>query len=192
MPKKPPRRDPIIVYKREEKGLKPFLPKARGGFRFGPPQRPQRPRKPKETKAVVPEKVRFHAASLAEMEALPSPEKEIATACYYLCFLVHETKTSTDLFPLKHNVLEKIFKSGHNCLTVNYVRRGDREIYHLSPEAKKSWETETGGTSIMFGCILPPSAKWSLKKAILTCTISTSSWSRSGFPFISRFTRRPG
>jgi hypothetical protein len=159
MPKKPPRRDPIIVYKREDKGLKPFLPKARGAFRFGAPQRPQRPRKPKETKAVVPEKVRFHAASLAEMEALPSPEKEIATACYYLCFLVHETKTSTDLFPLKHNVLEKIFKSGHNCLTVNYVRRGDREIYHLAPDAKKSWETETGGNKHHVRMYLTPKCK---------------------------------
>lgn len=159
MPKKPPRRDPIIVYKREDKGLKPFLPKSRGAFRFGAPQRPQRPRKPKETKAVVPEKVRFHAASLAEMEALPSPEKEIATACYYLCFLVHETKTSTDLFPLKHNVLEKIFKSGHNCLTVNYVRRGDREIYHLAPDAKKSWETETGGNKHHVRMYLTPKCK---------------------------------
>jgi hypothetical protein len=147
MPKKPPRRDPIIVYKREEKGLKPFLPKNRGGFRFGPsPQRPpQKPKKPKETKAVIPEKVRFHTANLGLIEALPSPEKEIARACYYLCFLVHETKTSAELFPLKHNVLEKVFKSGHGCLTVNYVRRGDREVYHLSAEAKKKWESETNG-----------------------------------------------
>ena len=93
------------------------------------------------------------------MEALPSPEKEIATACYYLCFLVHETKTSTDLFPLKHNVLEKIFKSGHNSLTVNYVRRGDREIYHLSPDAKKSWETETGGNKHHVRMYLTPKCK---------------------------------
>lgn len=143
MPKKPPRRDPIIVYKREDKGLKPFLPKS-PGFRFGAPQRPpQKPRKPKETKPVIPEKVRFHSANLAEIEALPSPDREIARACYFLCFLVHETKTSTDLFPLKHNVLEKIFKSGHGSLTVNYVQRGDREIYHLSPDAKKKWEAET-------------------------------------------------
>jgi hypothetical protein len=143
MPKKPPRRDPIIVYKREDKGLKPFLPKS-PGFRFGAPQRPpQKPRKPKETKPVIPEKVRFHSANLAEIEGLPSPDSEIARACYFLCFLVHETKTSTDLFPLKHNVLEKIFKSGHGCLSVNYVQRGDREIYHLSPEAKKKWEAET-------------------------------------------------
>jgi hypothetical protein len=143
--KPPPRRDPIIVYKREERGLKPFLPKSRG-FRFGAPTPPpQRSKKAKEPKAVVPEKARLHSESVALMDAMPSPEKEIARACYYLCFLVHETKTSTDLFPLKHNVLEKIFKSGHNCLAVNYVRRGDREIYHLSPEAKKKWEAETGG-----------------------------------------------
>jgi hypothetical protein len=160
MPKKPPRRDPIIVYKREDRGLKPFLPKARGGFRFGPPQRPhQKPRKPKETKAVVPEKVRFHTANLEEIEALATPEKEIATACYYLCFLVHETKTSTDLFPLKHNVLEKIFKSGHHCLTVSYVRRGDREIYQLSPDAKKAWETETGGNKHHVRMYLTPKCK---------------------------------
>ena len=144
MPKKPPRRDPIIVYKREDRGLKPFLPKNRG-FRFGglqPPQ--QKSKKAKETKAVVPEKVRFHTANLELIEAMPSPEKEIARACYFLCFLVHETKTSSELFPLKHNVLEKIFKSGHGCLSVNYVRRGDKEVYHLSADARKKWESETG------------------------------------------------
>lgn len=145
MAKKPPRRDPIIVYKREERGLKPFLPKTRG-FRFGvPTQGPPRAKKVKEAKVVIPEKVRVHSENLALMGSMPSPEQEIALACYYLCFLVHETKTTADLFPLKHNVLEKIFRSTHNCLTVNYVRRGDREIYHLSPEAKKKWEAETGG-----------------------------------------------
>ena len=146
MAKKPPRRDPIIVYKREERGLKPFLPKSRG-FRFGTPPSPpqQKARKPKEAKEVVAEKVRFHEANLAEIDALPSPDKEVARACYFLCFLVHETKTSADLFPLKHNALEKIFKSGHPCLSVDYVRRGDRELYELSPEAKKKWEAETDG-----------------------------------------------
>lgn len=160
MAKKPPRRDPIIVYKREEKGLKPFLPKTRGGFRLGPPPRPpQKPKKPKETKAVLPEKVRFHNAALEEIEAMPSPDKEIIRACYFLCYLVHETKTSTDLFPLKHNTLEKLFKSGHSCLTVNYVRRGDREIYHLSPEAKKKWEQETGGNKHHIRMYLTPKCK---------------------------------
>jgi hypothetical protein len=145
MPKKPPKRDPIIVYKREEKGLKPFLPKSRG-FNFGaPPPHPPKPKKPKETKPVIPEKVRFHQENLALIEAMPTPDQEIARACYFLCFLVHETKTSADLFPLKHDVLEKIFKSGHGCLSVNYVRRGDKEVYHLSPEAKKKWESEANG-----------------------------------------------
>lgn len=51
MAKKPPRRDPIIVYKREEKGLKPFLQGARG-LRFGPT--PQKPKKFKEPKVVGP------------------------------------------------------------------------------------------------------------------------------------------
>ncbi len=141
MPKKPPRRDPIIVYKREEKGLQPFLPKTRNG-----PRAPQPPKQKKitENKAVVPEKLQFHKENLAAIDLLPCPDKEIARACYYLSFLVHETKTSSDLFPLKHNALEKIFKSGHPCLTVNYVNRGDREIYHLSPDAQKKWETETG------------------------------------------------
>ncbi|MGB9618531.1 MAG: hypothetical protein ACP5M0_07305 [Desulfomonilaceae bacterium] len=143
MPKKPPRRDPIIVYKREEKGLKPFLPKNRG-FRFGPPPpAPPKAKKNKETKPVAPEYVIFHENNLKEIEGMPSPEREIARACYYMCFLVHETKTSSELFPLKHNALEKIFKSGHPSLTVHYVRRGDREVYQLSPEAKKKWETET-------------------------------------------------
>ncbi len=141
MAKKPPRRDPIIVYKREEKGLKPFLQGARG-LRFGPT--PQKQKKIKEPKVVVPEKVKENLANIEEINNFPSPDREIAKACYYLCFLVHETKTTNDLFPLKHNVLEKIFKSGHSCLTVNYVRRGDREVYTLSPEAKKKWQTETG------------------------------------------------
>lgn len=147
MAKKPPKRDPIIVYKREERGLRPFLPRDRGS-RFGktgPPPPQQRPRKPKEPKAVLPEKVRFHNQNLAEIDALPSPERQIARASYFLCYLVHETKTSSDLFPLKHNSLEKIFKEGHPCLTVNYVRRGDKEVYHLTGDAKKKWEAETGG-----------------------------------------------
>lgn len=159
MPKKPPRRDPIIVYKREDKGLQPFLPKSRG-FRFGTPQQPQdKVKKPKEAKPVTPEKISLHSKNLAEIEALPSPEKEIATACYYICYLVHETKTSADLFPFKHNTLEKIFKSGHSCLTVNYVRRGDKEIYHLSAEAKKNWEEEAGGNKHHVRMYLTPKCK---------------------------------
>jgi hypothetical protein len=161
MTKKPPKRDPIIVYKREDKGLKPFLPRDRG-FRFNPmaPARPQpKPKKPKEPKQVVPERVRFHSQTLAEMDALPSPEKEITRVSYYLCFLVHETKSSADLFPMKHQVLEKIFKSGHPCLTVNYVRRGDREIYHLTPEAKAKWESETGGNKHHLRIYLSPKCK---------------------------------
>jgi len=159
MPKKPPRRDPIIVYKREDRGLKPFLPKTRG-FPFGSPQQQApKPKKVKEAKPVIPEKVRLHTATLAEIDALPSPEQEIIRACYFLCFLVHETKTSTDLFPLKHNALEKIFKSGHNCLTVNYVRRGDREVYNLSAEAKKKWEAETNGNKHHIRMYLTPKCK---------------------------------
>lgn len=161
MAKKPPRRDPIIVYKREEKGLKPFLPRNLG-FRFGHDNKPQgRPKqkKPREPKPVVPEKVRFHQENMTRLDNLPSPDKDIARACYYLCFLVHETKTSTDLFPLKHNVLEKIFKSGHNCLTVNYVRRGDREIYHLTSDAKKKWEAETDGNKHHIRMYLTPKCK---------------------------------
>jgi hypothetical protein len=147
MTKKTPRRDPIIVYKREEKGLQPFLPKDRG-FRGGRPAKPPLPRKtkiPKENKPVVPEKVRFHLDCLGEIDEMESPEREIVRGAYFLSFLVHETKTNTDMFPLKHNVLERIFRSAHPSLTVNYVRRGDREVYSLSAEAKKKWETETGG-----------------------------------------------
>jgi len=161
MAKKPPKRDPIIVYKREDRGLKPFLPMERG-FRFGkinPPRSQQKARKPKEEKIIIPEKVRFHNQCLSEIDTLPSPEKQIARVCYFLCFLVHETKSSTDLFPLKHNVLEKIFKSGHTCLTVNYVRRGNREVYHLSSEAKKKWESETGGDKHHVRMYLTPKCK---------------------------------
>ncbi len=161
MSKKPPRRDPIIVYKREDRGLKPFLPKNMG-FRFGkdaPKRAPQKPKKPKEPKTVVPEKARFHHENLERIEKLKSPERDIARACYYLCFLVHETKTSAELFPLKHNALEKIFKSGHNCITVSYVRRGDREIYHLSAEARKKWETETDSNKHHIRMYLTPKCK---------------------------------
>ena len=147
MPKKPPRRDPIIVYKREEKGLKPFLPKNRG-FRFGPPPPPPpKVKKNKDAKPVAPEYVIFHENNLKEIDSMPSPQREIARVCYYLCFLVHETKTSSELFPLKHNALEKIFKSGHPCLTVHYVRRGDREDsnkhhvrLYLTPKCKIEYE----------------------------------------------------
>lgn len=160
MPKKPPKRDPIIVYKREERsGLKPFLRQPRG-FRFGPPQAPaSKEKRPKEVKEVIPEKVRLHKEMLAEIDAMPSPEREIAKACYYLCFLVHETKTSADLFPLKHTVLEKIFKIGHPCVTVSHVRRGDRDIYHLSPEAQKKWEAETSGNKHHLRMYLTPKCK---------------------------------
>jgi len=159
MPKKPPRRDPIIVYKREDKGLKPFLPKNRG-FRFGPPPPPPpKVKRNKETKPVAPEYMIFYENSLKEIESMPSPEREIARACYYLCFLVHETKTSSELFPLKHNALEKIFKSGHPCLTVHYVRRGDREVYQLCSEAKKKWESETNSNKHHVRMYLTPKCK---------------------------------
>ncbi len=92
---------------------------------------------------------------MEEIEAMASPEKEITRACYFLCYLVHETKTSTDLFPIKHNVLEKLFKSGHSSLTVNYVRRGDREIYHLSPEAKKKWNRRQAAINTTFDVPYP-------------------------------------
>lgn len=160
MPKKPPKRDPIIVYKREDKGLRPFLPRSlRYRGRNHAPRPPKRAKKPKQPKAVIPEKVRIHNENLKLMDKMNSPDKFIARACYFLCFLVHETKTSTEFFPLKHNVLEKIFKSGHGCLTVHYVRRGDREIYHLSSEAKKKWESETGGNKHHIRIYMTPKCK---------------------------------
>ncbi len=161
MAKKPPKRDPIIVYKREEKGLRPFLPKSRG-VRFGkisPPRIQQKVKRPNETKTVLPEKVRLHHQYLEEMEAMPSPDKEIAKACYYLCFLVHETKTNSDLFPLKHSVLEKLFRTGLPCLTINYVRRGDKEVYKLSAEARRKWEEETGSNKHHVRMYLTPKCK---------------------------------
>ncbi len=161
MPKKPPKRDPVIVYKRENKGLKPFLPKNLR-YKFGrdqaaPPQK--KSKKPKPAKTVLPEKVRFHHENLDIISKMESPDREIARACYFLSFLVHETKTSAEFFPLKHNVLEKIFKSGFQGLTVSYVRRGDREIYHLSAEAKKKWEAETGGNKHHIRLYLTPKCK---------------------------------
>jgi hypothetical protein len=166
MAKKPPKRDPIIVYKREDKGLKPFLPRERG-FRFGKvsPQKQQpKPRKPKEEKTVLPEKVKQHRRNLEEIEAMPSPEREVARACYFLCFLVHETKVTTELFPLKHNVLEKIFKGAYPFVTVSFVERGDKEIYHLSHEAKKRWESETGGDKHHIRMYLTPKCKVEFEK----------------------------
>lgn len=161
MAKKPPRRDPIIVYKREDKGLKPFLPRnlRYRSARSHAPRPQKKTRKPKPPKTVIPEKVRIHNENLALMEDLAAPDRHIARACYFMCFLVHETKTSTEYFPLKHNVLEKIFKSGHSSLTVHYVRRGDREIYHLSSEAKKKWEAETGGDKHHVRIYLTPKCK---------------------------------
>lgn len=160
MPKKPPKRDPIIVYKREDKGLRPFLPRSlRYRGRNHAPRPPKRAKKPKQPKAVLPEKVRIHNENLSLMEKMPAPDKYIARACYFMCFLVHETKTSTEFFPMKHNVLEKVFKSGHGCLTVHYVRRGDREIYHLSAEAKKKWEAETGGNKHHIRIYMTPKCK---------------------------------
>jgi len=193
MAKKPPKRDPIIVYKREEKGLRPFLRQSRG-FKFGPPPGtgPQKQRKPKEIKTVVPEKVRLHIDTLAEIDQMPSPEKEIVRACYFMSFLVHETKSSNELFPLKHKALEKIFKSGHNCLTVNYVQRGDREIYHLSPEAEKKWEKETGSNKHHLRMYLTPKCKVEFEEGYFDLTIFTLSSNRSGSHFICRFTRLPG
>ncbi len=192
MPKKPPRRDPIIVYKREDKGLQPFLPKTRAGLKIGPPMRaPQpKPRKPKETKTVVPEKMRFHTESLASIEAMQSPEKEIAGACYHLCFLVHETKTSADLFPLKHNSLEKIFKSAHPCLTVNYVRRGDREVYHLSTEATAKWEAETGSNKHHTRMYLTPKCKVEFEEGYFRSL--SFSYSPGAFPILVLSTDSPG
>ncbi len=161
MPKKPPRRDPIIVYRREEKGLKPFLPKDRGlGIGRGPTPRPQKKaKKPKEIKEVIPEKVRFHTENLELIDAMSTPEKEVARACYFLCYLVHETKTNSELFPLKHQTLEKIFKTAPSLMTVSHVRRGDREIYHLSAEAKKKWEKETNGNKHHIRMYLTPKCK---------------------------------
>ncbi len=161
MPKKPPRRDPIIVYKREDRGLQPFLPKPRAGVKIGSGARPAQPKikKPKESKPVIPEKVRFHNETLALIDTMETPEREIAKACYYLCYLVHETKTSTELFPLKHNALETIFKIAHPGLTVNYVRRGDREIYSLSTEAEARWQAETSGNKHHTRMYLTPKCK---------------------------------
>jgi len=161
MSRKTPRRDPIIVYRREDKGLKPFLPKNRGmGFPGGPMPGPRKKtRKPKERVEVIPEKVREHQESLELLDKLATPEKEIARACYYMCFLVHETKSNEKVFPLKHIVLEKIFSSGHSCITVNHVQRGDREIYHLSGDAKKKWESETDGNKHYIRMYLTPKCK---------------------------------
>ena len=160
MPKKPPKRDPIIVYKREDKGLRPFLPRSlRYRGRNQAPRPPKKTKKPRQPKAVLPEKVRVHNENLALVDKMRSPDKAIARACYFMCFLVHETKTSAEFFPLKHNILEKIFKSGHGCLTVHYIRRGDREIYHLSNEARKKWELETGGNKHHIRIYLTPKCK---------------------------------
>ena len=103
----------------------------------------QKQDKPKGPPPV--DKLSQHHDYLAVIESMPSPEKEVARACYFLCFLINENRTTTSLFPFKDKVLEKISKSGNDCMMVSYVRRGDRLNYRLTPEAKEKWESETGG-----------------------------------------------
>lgn len=140
-----------VVIRKEEKSPKPLPPKGE------PPERkqPQRSEEPKEKtpdlrqdkpKGPAPvDKVSQHLDYLTEIESMSLPEREIARACYFLCFLINENRTTTTLFPIKDKILESLFKSGHICLMMSYVRRGDRLTYRLTQEAKEKWESETGG-----------------------------------------------
>ena len=133
------KKTPEIIVQKTEKTLN-INPKKPIPVKSGPQDKPEKPKGP----API-DKVSQHLDYLKEIEFLPSPDKEIAGACFYLCYLINENRNTTTLFPLKDEVLEKIYKSGHKFLMVSYVKRGDRLIYHLPPEVKAKWETETGG-----------------------------------------------
>jgi len=133
------KKTPEIIVKKTEKILninqkKPIPVKSE------PQDKPEKPKGP----APV-DKLSQHSEYLKEIEFLSSPDKEIAGACFYLCYLINENRNSTTLFPLKDEVLEKVYKGGYKCLMVSYVKRGDRLTYQLPKEVKEKWESETGG-----------------------------------------------
>ncbi len=154
------KKKPSIVTKKEETRHHPTSPTKKETLATPQPELTGQPVKPKQGKVApdlkqkvdnpkgespASEKVRQHLEYLKEIESLSSPETEIIRACYFLCFLINENRTTTTLFPLKDKVLKNLYESGHDCLMVNYVRRGDRLTYRLTQAAKEKWESETGG-----------------------------------------------
>jgi len=133
------KKTPEIIVQRTEKPLN-INPKKPIPVESEPQDKPENPKGP----APV-DKVSQHSEYLKEIEFLPSPDKEIAGACFYLCYLINENRNSTTLFPLKDGVLEKIYKGGYKCLMISHVKRGDRLTYQLPKEVKEKWESETGG-----------------------------------------------
>ena len=137
MPKAPviirKKKDPVIVVQKENKPLKPPPPKTI----------PVKPEKPKGPPPV--DKDYQYQEYLKEIESIHSPNREIASVCLYLCTLINENRTTSTLFPLKDEVLKRIYESGHECLMVSYIKRGDRLTHRLTQEAREKWESETGG-----------------------------------------------
>src|SRR5271157_6002990 len=147
------KKTPVVVIKKEGKTPPPKktepYPAPKQEKRSQPgnlkPGGKQKEDKSKETKPVISQKVQQHLDYLKEIESMPSPEREIARACYFLCYLINEKRTTATLFPLKDKVLAKISQTGHDYLMVSYIRRWDRLNYRLTPEAKVKWEAETAG-----------------------------------------------
>ena len=122
------------------------------------PKQPERPKGP----API-DKAQQHADYLSEIEALSSPDRALVSACYFLCFLINENPTTTTLFSMKDKVLEKIFRSGHEC-SVSYIRRWDKLTYRLEPEAKEKWELETGGKKDLLHLYRTPGCQVQLQR----------------------------
>jgi len=133
------KKTPEIIVEKTEKILNTDTKKP-APIKSEPQDKPENPKGP----APV-DKVSQHLDYLKEIEFLSSPDKEIAGASFYLCYLINENRNTTTLFPLKDGVLEKIYKGGYKCLMVSYVKRGDRLTYQLPKEVKEKWESETCG-----------------------------------------------
>ncbi len=130
MPKAPVvvrKKKPVAVVKKES----PPVP----AKKKQPPKQASKAEKTKVEKPKGPapvDKVQQHKEFLAELDAMSSPERDIARVCYFLCFLVNENEGTTTLFPLKDKVLKKLYDSEHNSLMVSYVRRGIRANFTVN------------------------------------------------------------
>lgn len=139
---------PIVVRKKKtpeisvQKTEKPLIkhPEKPTPVTSGSQDKPEKPKGPTPV-----DKASQYYEYIKEIESIPSPGREIAGVCFYLCYLINENRNSTTLFPLKDEVLEKIYRGGYRCLMVSHVKRGDRLTYQLPKESREKWESETGG-----------------------------------------------
>jgi hypothetical protein len=97
---------PVIVVKKKETQVKPAPAKEKKGtaavkqpakqekVKEKTGTKPQKPDKPKGPAPV--DKAQQHAQYLSEIDVMSCPGKEIARACYFLCFLFNENPTTTE------------------------------------------------------------------------------------------------